>query len=166
MTPEQPPPPATHGAPQAARDALTGLADRDQFQQHLRSLIAHTSRERDRLAVVFIDLRGLEPIRQDHGDRAGDAVLVEFASRIRASARRVDVCARMECNGFAVILPHIPDRAVAIRVQDRLCESVSIPFEFEGTLVRMQAHCGIALFPDDAQDAESLLAFASRPHPA
>lgn len=166
MTPDQPPPPAPLESPVAARDPLTGLADRDQFQQHLRSLIAHTSRERDRLAVVFIDLRGLEPIRQRHGDRASDAALVEFASRIRASARRVDVCARMESNGFALILPHIPDRGVAKRVQDRLCESVSIPFEFEGTSVRMQAHCGIALFPDDAQDAESLLARASQPQPA
>lgn len=160
MTPEQTPPPATPGAPLAARDPFTSLVDREQFQIQLRSLIAHTSRERDRLAVVFIDLRGLEPIRQGHGDRAGDAALVEFASRIRASARRVDVCARLENNGIAVILPHIANRAVAMRVQERFCESVGIPFEFEGVSVMLEAHCGIALFPDDAQDAESLLACA------
>lgn len=166
MTPEQPPPPATHASPVAARDPLTGLADREQFQQQLRSLIAHSCRERDRLAVVFIDLRGLEPIRQRHGDRAGDAALVELASRIRASARRVDVCARLENNGFAVILPHIADRAVATRVQDRFFESVSIPFEFEGRSVTIEAHCGVALFPDDAQDAESLVACANFSHKA
>lgn len=160
MTPE-PPPSVPQANPAATRDALAGLANREQFQQHLRNLIAHTSRERDRLAVVFIDLRELDPVRRAHGERAGDAVLAELAMRIRTSARRVDVCARLENNEFAVIVPHIADRAVALRVQDRLRESVGLPFEFEGSSVTINARCGVALFPDDALDAASLLACAS-----
>lgn len=146
----------------ARHDPLTGLANRALFHERLLSLIRHTAPEREALAVVLMGMGGLEAIHDRLGPDAGDAALVEFAARIRTAARRVDVCARLGGDGFAVILPHVSSRPVASRVERRLREAVQRPFVFAGESCEISASSGVALYPEDGGDPAALVEHADR----
>lgn len=144
----------------ATHDALTGLANRSLFYDRLRSLISHTSRENDRLAVVYMDMDGLGAINGQHGHGAGDAALVEFAARASAAARKVDLLARIGGDQFAVILPHVLSRDVAMLVERRLRAAVTAPFHLGDAVLPLSASTGLALFPEDGEEPDELLARA------
>jgi diguanylate cyclase (GGDEF)-like protein len=143
-------------------DPLTGLSDRASFLARLHSLIRHTAPEREVLAVVLMKLDGHAAISDRHGQGAGDAALVEFARRIRAAARKVDACARLDVDEIAVILPHVTARDVAERVERRLCEAAEAPLRFEHASLVIAASSGLAMYPDDGSDPVALLDCADR----
>jgi diguanylate cyclase (GGDEF)-like protein len=141
----------------ATTDMLTGLANRALFFDRLRHGIAKAKREDRRLGVLMMDMDGLKSINDNHGHRAGDAAIREIASRISADARRSDTIARLGGDEFAFVLSTIENRERALVVAQRIGERCGQPFAFEGQPLEIGASIGVAIFPDDANEADVLL---------
>ena len=146
---------------QAARDGLTGLYNRQAFDELLLQSIEHGKRHRESLALLFLDLDRFKAINDKRGHFAGDAVLTETARRLIDCAKRAeDIVARVGGDEFALLLrqPEMPDgpRTVAQRVLDSVAQQI----DFEGSKLKTTASIGIAIFPADGEEAMQLFKMA------
>lgn len=142
---------------QATHDSLTGLANRALFMDRLRNVLARGERVHQPVDVLMIDTDGLKPVNDTRGHRVGDAVLREFANRLRRGTRTSDTVARLGGDEFAVMLsPGVgPDGAGA--AIERLYAAMAAPLEFETHRVPLHASMGVAHSPADGRDADALL---------
>jgi diguanylate cyclase (GGDEF)-like protein/PAS domain S-box-containing protein len=142
----------------AARlDPLTGLANRTGFWEDLEAI--GSGPVGSRVGVLYIDLDGFKAVNDAHGHRVGDLVLKEVALRVNRVLRPSDVVARLGGDEFAVLCPDLVDDDVAVKIAERVVESLQRPFAVGGTDVDMGASVGIATAvagttrPDDLVDA-------------
>ena len=152
-------------------DALTGLPNRSLFLDRLQRAFIHSMRHPEyKFAVLFIDVDDFKKFNDSFGYAAGDAVIVELASRLASSLRRHqavsrlalmphgdDTLARLGGDEFAVLLDDIKDPSDAIRVANRIQDAVGAPFAFNGQEVFASASIGVALSSADRDRAEDLL---------
>ncbi len=142
---------------QATHDALTGLANRALFMDRLRNTLSRSGRESQPVDVLMIDMDGLKPVNDSRGHRVGDAVLREFANRLRRGTRSSDTVARLGGDEFAVLLsPGVGPAGAAVAVA-RLYAALEAPLDFENHSVPLRASIGLAHSPDDGGDADELL---------
>lgn len=142
---------------QANNDALTGLPNRRLFRDRLVQDIARAQRAGQQLALLFIDLDHFKQVNDVLGHDAGDALLIEAAQRIRECVRDSDTVARLGGDEFTVILCGSDCVAVAERVCEQMLASLVQPFQINNEKAYISASIGITLFPNDAEDIESLL---------
>jgi diguanylate cyclase (GGDEF)-like protein/PAS domain S-box-containing protein len=139
-------------------DPLTALPNRALFFDRLEGAVARARREERRFALLFIDLDGFKAVNDRYGHDAGDYLLFEIARRLRLAIRDSDTAGRMGGDEFTVLLENIskPDDAasVAEKIRSSLSEPAVIP---AGASVRVGASVGVAVFPDDGEDGESVL---------
>ena len=140
----------------ATHDSLTGLANRPMFLEHLHSSLLIARRHKTRFAVLFLDLDRFKEVNDTLGHAAGDALLVETAQRLRRSLRASDLPARQGGDEFMVLLHDIKTKAEALGVADKIRQALDRPFTVEGHECRVAVSIGIALYPDDGGDAETL----------
>jgi diguanylate cyclase (GGDEF)-like protein/PAS domain S-box-containing protein len=144
-------------AHQALHDALTGLANRTLF----RSLVDHAVKPRRRTdaraAVLVMDLDGFKEINDSLGHAAGDDLLVELGRRLKAALRASDTVARLGGDEFGVLLPNARIPADVLRAVTRMQAAVGSPITIQGLSLSLEASIGIALYPDDGKDVETLL---------
>jgi len=151
-------------------DTLTGLPNRAHFQRKLQRSIESTRSRGLEIAVLFIDLDGFKTINDSLGHEAGDLVLCTAADRMTASLRLNDALSRAEFGDatescvsrlggdeFIVLLGGIRRAQDVASVADRLVKRLGEPILIDGREVRIGASVGIALYPNDATDAETLL---------
>ena len=141
----------------ATTDNLTGLASRGLFLDRLRHSLAKARRESRQVAVVMVDMDGLKPINDEHGHRAGDAAIVEIANRLAQDVRDSDTVARFGGDEFALVLSVVDSRESALMVSQRICNRCAAPFSFEGLPLVIGASIGVAVFPDDGDEPETLI---------
>jgi diguanylate cyclase (GGDEF)-like protein len=146
----------------ATHDALTELANRALFYDRLRQQLAQADRRPTRFGVLNLDMDGLKPINDRFGHRAGDAAIRETADRIRRSSRETDTVARLGGDEFGVILSDVSSRRAAAVHLDRISGEIRRPFEFEGRPLGLDASVGLALYPDDGTDIETLIEKADK----
>lgn len=141
----------------AYTDPVTGLPNRSLFKERLEWALAQAQRSRDGVAVIMLDLDRFKLVNDSLGHWAGDELLRAVGARLRASVREEDTVARLGGDEFAIMLAGLglPEEAgeVASRVLHRLQE----PFHLGGHELLVTASLGVALFPQDAGDAEGLL---------
>jgi diguanylate cyclase (GGDEF)-like protein/PAS domain S-box-containing protein len=142
---------------QATRDGLTDLPNRQQFDTFLDREIVAAKRRSQRLAVLFIDLDDFKSVNDNLGHSAGDELLVEAARRIQACSRKSDTVARLSGDEFAVILPDIESPDAASMVAEKIVATMNQPFEISSRRVVISVSLGVAVFPDDGADTETLL---------
>jgi diguanylate cyclase (GGDEF)-like protein/PAS domain S-box-containing protein len=139
-------------------DPLTALPNRALFFDRLEGAVARARREERRFALLFIDLDGFKAVNDRFGHDAGDYLLFEIARRLRGAIRDSDTAGRMGGDEFTVLLENItrPEDAVAVadKIREALTEPAMIP---AGAAVRVGASVGIAVFPEDGADGESIL---------
>ena len=139
-------------------DSLTALPNRALFFDRLEGAVSRARREGRRFALLYLDLDGFKAINDRYGHDAGDYLLFETARRLRAAIRDSDTAARMGGDEFTVLLEKIsrPEdaRAVAIKIRAALGETVALP---SGSSARIGASIGIAIYPEDGSDVESIL---------
>jgi diguanylate cyclase (GGDEF)-like protein len=137
-------------------DMLTGLPNRAHFRDGLTQALARSQRYAEKMALLFIDLDGFKRINDVYGHETGDAVLRAVAGRIRESLRASDVAARYGGDEFTVMLPFIDSDEDGAFVAEKLRKCISAPLEIDGKDVSVGASIGVALFPEDGRDADTL----------
>lgn len=146
----------------ATHDTLTGLANRALFYDRLRQSVARARRQSSQIGVLNLDMDGLKPINDQLGHRAGDAAIRELAARIARGLRESDTVARVGGDEFAVILSDVSDRESARSLAQRIESEISLPFAFEERPLPLGASIGVAVFPDDGTEIETLIETADR----
>jgi diguanylate cyclase (GGDEF)-like protein len=146
----------------ATHDGLTGLANRSLFLERLRQCLALARRDERPFGLLNLDMDGLKPINDRYGHRAGDAALREIARRIRTASREADTVARLGGDEFGVILPRLSDAEGALAHAQRLTRQIEQPFAFEDRLIPLGASIGVAVFPNDGAELDSLLEHADQ----
>ncbi len=141
----------------AHHDSLTGLPNRLQCQLQLEHGIAYARRHGSLLAVLFVDIDHFKSINDNLGHDAGDQVLVQFAQRLRQCVREVDTVARQGGDEFIVLLTELRAAADAQQVADKIGAALAAPFLVHGETLAVAASIGIAVYPDDDLDIETLL---------
>jgi len=142
---------------QASYDSLTGLPNRTLYHDRLVTSIENAHRNKQKIAVLFIDLDRFKPINDNHGHQIGDKVLIEAASRIKSCVRKSDTVSRLSGDEFAVILNDVPQYNHVLKVTDHIIDVMQETYNVESTAIYLSASIGIALYPNDADDADSLL---------
>lgn len=140
----------------ATHDGLTGLINRAMFSQLLDASI-ETSRRHDRqFALLFIDLDGFKIINDTLGHSCGDALLIEMAKRLCENVRSSDAVARLGGDEFIVILQEIHDRRKVRTIAQKLLSSIMKPLLLSGQECRVTASIGVAIFPSNGEDEDTL----------
>jgi diguanylate cyclase (GGDEF)-like protein/PAS domain S-box-containing protein len=137
----------------AQSDPLTGLANRLLFTERLRLALARSG---SRLAVLYLDIDRFKEINDRLGHAAGDALLKDFAARLRASVRASDTVARFGGDEFVVLLDDVKEPGHALRVADKIVAECRQPLHIEGGEVVATASIGLA-YAAEGGDAETLL---------
>ncbi len=142
----------------AQYDELTHLLNRASL--HDRMNARRLSAGDESMAVLYFDLDSFKAINDRHGHAAGDAVLRDVSRRVLAGIRGTDVAARVGGDEFVILLPGVSERADARRMAELIGRVVSEPIEFDGLQLRVGSSTGIAMYPDDGRDTETLLKIA------
>lgn len=142
---------------QARHDSLTGLPNRLQLEQLLEDALRHAAARRGGLALLFLDLDRFKVINDSLGHAAGDAVLQAVARRLRQALRPGDTVARLGGDEFIVLLTDLPGPAAWNGVAQRLVEAIGEPVEYGPHQLQVGASLGAALYPQDGQDAATLM---------
>ncbi len=141
----------------ASYDNLTGLPNRHMFVAELEHTLARARRSGEGFALCFIDLDRFKSINDSLGHAAGDELLKATASRLRALLRESDLVARLGGDEFVVVLEGQADRQALSAVACKMLTAVSEPLVQDGRQLWITASCGIALYPADGEDAQTLL---------
>lgn len=153
-------------------DTLTGMPNRQHFIERLDQELLRAQREKRQLALLFLDLDGFKRINDTLGHSAGDYLLQSVAARLKGKLRAGDIVsrpaldesslhfARLGGDEFTVVLPDIEDTDVVKLIADRVQSMLSRPFQIGEEEITVSASIGIAMFPDDGNDAAALLKHA------
>ena len=143
----------------AHHDSLTGLPNRLLFNDRLSQAISLAKRDSRRFAMLFLDLDKFKPVNDTLGHAAGDELLKNVATRIRQQVRESDTVARVGGDEFTVILPEISRPDEAETVARKIIAALGAPFQLSGQerSVEIGSSIGIALYPADGLDADTLV---------
>jgi len=139
-------------------DELTALANRASFLERAGQHIASARAAAHGAAMLLIDVEGLKNINYCLGRAAGDQLLRSVAKWLRRHLGDFNLLARVGGDQFAVMLPEVTDRTAMIERLEKAIQAFLVhPFYLRGVLYRIGAKAGVALFPEDGRDADTLL---------
>ena len=142
---------------QAYHDSLTGLANRRLFQEHLTLAIALAQRKRRPVAVLYLDLDHFKVVNDSLGHTLGDGLLREISTRLKTSVREGDVVARVGGDEFTIVLQELEKKEDVAAMAQRVLRVVAEPIDVEGQRLYITTSIGITVYPEDGEDAETLL---------
>ncbi len=141
----------------ATCDVLTGLANRQAFNDRLDRAIKYSERYNLKLAVLLLDIDRFKSVNETLGHQAGDKLLKEIGTRLRASIRETDVVARVGGDEFLFMLLNIQEAHNAARVAEHILGALDKPLIVNGHEIFLTATVGIALYPDDGKNLWTLI---------
>jgi diguanylate cyclase (GGDEF)-like protein/PAS domain S-box-containing protein len=141
---------------QTLHDSLTGLPSRVLFRESVAQAISGAADGEAELAVLVMNLDRFKEVNDTLGRETGDGLLQEVGDRLRNVLREGDSVARLESDEFAVLVPEA-SRAQALEVINRVRGAIDPPFQLEGLALHAEVSIGIACYPRDGLDADSLL---------
>ncbi|MEJ0013336.1 MAG: EAL domain-containing protein [Bauldia sp.] len=141
----------------AHHDALTRLPNRALLMDRLSYELQHTRRTGGKVTVVFVDLDNFKLVNDSLGHNAGDTLLKIIAERMVKCVRGSDTVVRLGGDEFVILLVDEADAPRPLPVIDRLRGTITEPVPIEGQLFRVTCSIGLATFPGDGEDAETLL---------
>jgi len=141
-------------------DATTELPNRVLLQDRLLHAINRVARTGSRLALLFLDLDGFKLINDTYGHSAGDEVLRLVGVRLTSRLRKADIVARIGGDEFAVVLGDVDQGNDVQTICDQLLQVITEPYELSGQASRVTTSIGIAMYPEDGSDVQTLLKHA------
>ncbi len=142
---------------QASHDLLTGLPNRMLFNDRLVTTLEQAKQNKTRLAVMFLDLDRFKSINDTLGHAAGDLLLQNVAERLTQCLRESDIVARWAGDEFTLLLSNIHDIQDATAIAQRILESLREEFDLADHRLHISISIGIAAYPQDGEDTETLL---------
>jgi diguanylate cyclase (GGDEF)-like protein/PAS domain S-box-containing protein len=144
----------------AYHDSLTGLANRQLFEEALNLAVERAKREHTHVAALYLDVDNFKLVNDSLGHHAGDLLLTAIADRLRICTRDTDLVARQGGDEFLILLADLDvdtaDETIR-RVAGRVFEALREPFDLSGVEFHARASMGISVYPRDAHDPETLL---------
>lgn len=137
-------------------DALTGLPNRRLLHDRMTHMIAVAERESCSAALMFLDIDHFKRVNDSLGHSVGDELLCALAHRYGGVVRKIDTLARLGGDEFIILLPEV-NAAMAAEVARRVLEVASSPFSVGGHELMVTCSIGIALYPQDGRDIDTLL---------
>jgi diguanylate cyclase (GGDEF)-like protein len=141
----------------AQYDVLTGALNRRSFERRLEEWIRLPRTAEVGFAVLFVDLDRFKFVNDTFGHAAGDKLLVEITRLIRANVREGDMVSRQGGDEFLVALGGVRDGAAAASVAAKLVQQLGVPFHVDGKVLSVSASVGVALYPQDGADVQSIV---------
>ena len=138
-------------------DRLTGVPSRRLLDDRLAQALTAAQRNGRLVAVCYVDLDGFKPVNDVHGHATGDQVLVAVATAMQSVLRAHDTVARIGGDEFVLVLTEVGDRRDVIRSLDRIVAAIGRPVATASGELGISASLGVAIFPDDGVDPDSLL---------
>ncbi len=142
---------------QAFHDSLTNLPNRTLFDRELAQALTQAQQANQSLGVMFLDLDRFKTINDTLGHAVGDLLLKNVVERLKKCVRDQDIIARWGGDEFTLLLPQISGRDAATAIAKRILDALKPGFNLEQHYLHITSSIGIALFPDDGKDAETLL---------
>lgn len=141
-------------------DTLTGLPNRSAWQERARAALHAAQRHGDALAVLFLDLDNFKTVNDSLGHPIGDRLLAAVALRLAGCIRGEDLLARLGGDEFVALLPRLTHAEDAAVVARKMIEALATPVRIDDHELHLSVSIGIALFPDDGAEADTLLKHA------
>jgi diguanylate cyclase (GGDEF)-like protein len=142
----------------AFHDELTSLPNRNQFNEHLRSVFERAKRDKGRLfAVLFLDIDRFKNVNDSLGHSCGDQLLLAISRRLEECLRKTDMVARFGGDEFAILIDDVPDSATVIAIAETIHRLLSAPFHFGRHEAFVTASIGIALSHAGYEEPEDIL---------
>lgn len=145
---------------QAYHDQLTGLPNRTLFHDRLGQAMVQAKRHGQSMAVMFLDLDRFKVVNDTLGHQVGDALLQAVAQRLKACLREGDTLSRIGGDEFMLLLPLIHSRENVIFIAEKVLAALKAPFNIEGNEIFIGVSIGIALYPEDGDNRETLIKHA------
>ena len=144
----------------AQHDFLTGLPNRLLFRDRFNQQLAVAKRYSRKFAVMYIDLDRFKPVNDTLGHQVGDLLLMAVADRLRSLVREIDTVSRFGGDEFAILVSEVMTRKDVNSLAEKILAALNKPFELEGHKIRISGSLGIAIYPDDGTDMETILSNA------
>ncbi|HEK9101009.1 EAL domain-containing protein [Bacillus pfraonensis] len=144
----------------AYHDTLTELANRRAFQEYLESAIIRAKKEKGSFAVMFLDLDRFKIINDTLGHQVGDLLLIAVAKRLKRISKPNVKIARLAGDEFTLLIEDYEKDSEVQRIADNILSLMNEPFEIENHLLQISPSIGIAIYPEDGEDAMSILQHA------
>jgi diguanylate cyclase (GGDEF)-like protein/PAS domain S-box-containing protein len=144
----------------ASHDPLTGLPNRALLHDRLQQALTRANRKNCMVAVIYLDVDHFKHINDSLGHRVGDQVLSALAHALQHWLRKMDTLSRRGGDEFVLLLPELDNAAQAGRVCEKLMLRLRDPLPIEGGEVSVSMSMGVAMYPTDARDGETLLQLA------
>jgi len=141
----------------AHHDPLTNLPNRLLFNDRLQHAIERARRDRLFVALLFIDLDHFKTVNDTLGHQVGDLLLIEIAKQFNALIRSADTLARLGGDEFVILMEALPSPLAAAHVADKLVAKLKQPFNINGLSLHISCSIGITLYPEDGEDAATLM---------
>ena len=141
----------------AHHDSLTGLPNRILLNDRLEMAITQAHRQNERLGILFIDLDRFKNVNDSLGHSVGDEILKEAAKRLSNSIRTGDTVSRLGGDEFVVLFPKVRDEDNLADLTIKLREKLQQPYVVDGMSLHMTPSIGIAVYPEDGEDADELI---------
>ena len=141
----------------ANHDVLTKLANRVQFESHLKSTIESCIRRDTKIALFFVDLDKFKDVNDTYGHTVGDEMLKIVAKRLEESIRKEDFIARLGGDEFVLIIKDVKNDEDMIKLAGKLNDNIKKPIIIGDKVFFMSLSIGISIFPDHGKDSEDLI---------
>ena len=141
-------------------DALTGLPNRTQIQDKLKTAIRRSLKDGTNMALLYIDLDGFKEVNDTLGHPVGDRVLLEVGTRITQSLSKEAVAGRLSGDEFIVVVKEFDDQNDLKLLGDKICSALSTPIQVDHDVIEISASIGISVGPPESGDAETLVQFS------
>ncbi|MFL6247598.1 MAG: EAL domain-containing protein [Thermoanaerobaculia bacterium] len=138
-------------------DSLTGLPNRLLFRDRLVNSLSAAKRNRVGVAVMYLDVDHFKLVNDGLGHSFGDRLLADIARRLHGALRASDTISRIGGDEFSVLLPEVISAEAVAGVARKVLESLTKPFRVDGHEIFVTASAGISCYPNDGEDAETLL---------
>jgi len=146
----------------ASHDNLTSLPNRTSFNDNFQKAIHRAKRNKCKLAILFLDLNKFKEINDTFGHETGDYLLKAVAKRFKKSIREEDTIARLGGDEFAIIIYDLKNDSDIVKISEKIIKNVQKPLDINNHKLIPSTSIGISIYPDHAQDQETLLKYADQ----